>query len=50
MIEEIQLNGLNNEPVKTHKKHHQDQLIKIFPHVILHQFSLVPKGRAKPIH
>ena len=39
MIEEIQLNGLDNKPIKTTKNHHQEALMKIYHHVILHLYS-----------
>ena len=45
MIEEIKLNGLDNKPLKQQKNHHQEALMKIYHHVILHLSLLDPKAR-----
>ncbi len=50
MIEEIQLNGLDNKPIKTTKNHHQEALMKLSHPVSLHLFSLDPKDLGKLIH
>ncbi len=50
MIQEIQLNGLDNKPIKTTKNHHQKALMKIYHHVILHLFLLVVKALVNLIY
>ncbi len=49
MIQEIKLNGLNNEPVKTNKKTPPMSINKDYHPVILHLYLLVPKVQVKLI-
>ena len=50
MIEEIKLNGLDNNQSKQQRNHHQEALMKIYHHVILHLSLSEVKVRVKLIH
>jgi hypothetical protein len=49
MIQEIKLNGLNNEPVETNRKTPPMSINKVCHPVILHQYLLEVKARVKLI-